>query len=98
MEEAICSSHAGDALELEFTGRCIGLYHIASRDAGIALITIDDNAPFEVDFYKNMDVPYCLMKKINLENEKHKMIVKVSEKRNTNSIGNFIRIGYFLME
>lgn len=98
IELAASSCNPGDTVELEFHGKCIGLYHISSRDAGIAEITIDNGAEFKVDMYKNMDVPYCLLRKIDLEDKPHKLKIKVSEQHNPASMGSFICIGYFLVD
>ncbi len=97
LDNILVSSNIGDSLELSFTGKSIGLYHVASRDAGIAEITVD-NELFTVDFFKNMDVPYCLFRKIHLEDKPHQLRLKISSNRNSQSTGNWVRLGYFLLD
>ncbi len=98
IEKAIVSSTPGDTLEFKFSGKCIGLYHIASQDAGIMEISIDGVLAATVDTYKNMKVPYSQFQRFDLEDKAHTLTIKVSEKKNAATTGQNIRIGYFLTE
>ncbi len=91
-----CTPH--DSLEFEFTGKCIGLYHVVSPDSGILNVTIDGIDMGQVDLYKKGDTDYCLMSKFDLENKPHKMVIEISDRKNQESTGHSASIGWFLVD
>ena len=92
----------GSELEIEFNGRAIGMFVAAGPDAGIVEYSIDGGAWRERDLFtkwsRGLHIPWAYV----LENElspdsTHKIVVRVSDKKNEKSKGHAVRIVHFLL-
>lgn len=96
---AAVTNIVGDAIEVNFTGRNLAMMNVFSKDSGILECLLDNKYMFEVDLYMDIDKRFeKTINLLNLDDREHNLIMKVSEKKNPNSLGNKITIGGFLVE
>ena len=98
IELAAVTDNVGDCLEVYFKGKYFSITTLLSKESGALDIDID-GIGFYSDLYANSD-PYftCGIKIMNLNEGEHKATLRLSQKRNPQSIGNRIVIGGFLVE
>lgn len=94
----LSATEAGAELTLEFEGTAVGAYIVAGPDAGIALASIDGQAPQEVDLYhpfsKDLHYPRTVLFGTDLKPGKHTLTLRLS--KDTKSTGHAMRIMEFV--
>ncbi|MBE6068689.1 MAG: SGNH/GDSL hydrolase family protein [Clostridium lundense] len=98
MNIAAVSDMIGDCIEIYFNGNYFAITTLLTRNSGILEIEID-GATGSIDLYSNTD-PYftCVLNIDNLAEGTHRAVLRVSERKNINSVGNRIVIGEFLVD
>jgi Lysophospholipase L1 and related esterases len=98
IELAAVTDNIGDCLEFYFKGKYFGITTLRSSESGALEFDIDGNV-YYTDLYFNSD-PYftCGISMMNLSEGEHKVILRVSENKNVQSLSNRIVIGGFLVE
>lgn len=98
IELAAVTDTALDCLEFYFKGKYFSITTLLSKDSGALDIDIDGIGYYS-DLYANSN-PYfaCGINIMNLNEGEHKATLRVSQKKNPQSIGNKIVIGGFLVE
>jgi len=91
----------GASFELSFEGTAVGIAITAGPDAGTISYTIDGKKYAEIDLFtewsKNLHLPWYVMLDDELKKGKHRLVVTVSENRNSSSKGTACRIVHFLV-
>ena len=88
-----------DGIIFEFEGKYLGIMFLATKDSGILECTLDEDNIFNLDLYSNSYGEFKYGKiYANLSNTKHIFTIKVSERKNPNSLGNRIIIGGFMVD
>jgi hypothetical protein len=87
----------GASFELEFEGTAVGLFVAAGPDAGIIEFKIDDGPWKEQDLFtrwsSDLHIPWLYVLEAELKKvSKHKLTVRISDKRNSRSKGHACRI------
>ncbi|SHI41639.1 Lysophospholipase L1 [Clostridium cavendishii DSM 21758] len=96
---AAVTDNIGDCLEFDFSGKALGIMCLLSKDSGRIECLLDNKYTFEVDLYTNSDGSFSNMVNImDLNEGKHNLLIKVSDRKNQSSIGNKIVIGGFLVD
>ncbi|MFN5422170.1 MAG: SGNH/GDSL hydrolase family protein, partial [bacterium] len=84
-----------------FTGSAIGICIAAGPDAGMIEYSIDGKPFKTLDLYTQwsggLHLPWYYILDDQLINKDHKLVFKISSKRNTLSKGNACRIFHFLI-
>ena len=98
----IYSDEVGACLELDFYGSVLGLYCTFDSDSGDLEYRVDDGKWKKVSLWDNFCLSFnrvnCSILETELEQTKHRIIMKISDIKNEKSKGNAIRIGAFLWE
>ena len=86
----------GAEFEFEFVGNTIGAYMLAGDEAGILEYSID-GAPFKkldtfTRFSKNLYLPCVVVFSNTLSENKHKIVVRMTNEKNPKSLGNACQI------
>lgn len=98
IELAAVTDNVGDCLEVYFKGKYFSITTLLSKESGALDIDID-GIGFYSDLYANSDPCFtCGIKIMNLNEGEHKATLRLSQKKNPQSIGNKIVIGGFLVE
>ncbi len=98
LEVSAISDSVGDCVEFVFKGRFIAVTTLLSRDCGILEIELD-GIKGSIDLYMDSDNFFSTaINKANLSFEEHRLILRVSERKNPKSSGNKIVLGGFLVE
>lgn len=96
----ICAN-AGDALELEFEGRAIGIVVASGQDAGIIEYRIDKQPWQSLNLFtpwsSQLHLPWYYTLAWELDSKSHLLEIRVSENRDDRSTGNACRIRNFYM-
>jgi sialidase-1 len=87
----------GDSFELDFKGSGVGLFVAAGLDAGMIEYRIDDGAWTEKDlatkWSTRLHIPWLYVLAAELKpDERHKLTVRISEKKNSKSKGHACRV------
>lgn len=87
----------GDSFELNFEGTAVGLFLAAGPDTGIVDFKIDDGPWKEQDLYtkwsRGLHIPWLYVLAAELKSGvKHKLVVRISNKKNIKSKGHACRI------
>ena len=102
LAEYIESHSPGAELTYKFTGKTIGLYVQSAPDCGDILWTVDGGEYKSCSLYDEYSYSFehakALMLTDELEDGEHTLTIKVDKNKNENSIGNYIRIGAFLID
>ena len=80
-----------DRLTLDFRGKAIGIFCVSGPSAGILEYSVD-GAPFkELDTFTqwshNLYIPWVYMLETELEDTDHKLVLRISKKKNPASLG-----------
>ncbi len=98
---ALVATEAGAMMELDFTGKAIGICIVSGPDAGMIEYSIDGK-PFKK---KNLftkwsgfiHLPWYIMLEDELKDKKHSIVIRTSADKNEKSKGNACRILHFLV-
>lgn len=95
------ATRPGDQLTLEFKGRAIGIFCVSGPSAGILEYSVD-GAPFkELDTFTewshNLYIPWVYMLETELKDTDHKLILRISKKKNSASQGTECQIRNFVV-
>ncbi|WP_243186797.1 SGNH/GDSL hydrolase family protein [Clostridium muellerianum] len=98
IEVAAVSDTVGDCIEFNFSGKCIAITTLLSQESGCMEINID-GVNYFLDLYTNLS-PYfsSAINLFNLKGGNHNMIIKVSDRKNSDSKGNKVAVGAFLVD
>lgn len=87
---------AGAELEFEFKGNAVGIYCLSGKDAGILEYSIDGKDFKSLDTFtpwsSQLYIPWLFILEDRLNDANHKVVIKMSEKRNPESGGNACQI------
>ena len=90
------ASQPGATLKLKFKGRTIGLFITSGPDAGIIEYSIDGSDFRQTDQFtqwsKGLHLPWLIMLEDELQEGKHKVILRISADKNPASNGTVCRI------
>lgn len=93
------TKNVGDGIEVNFKGKYLSLMAVLSNKSGILEGILDDKFTFTVDLYMNSDGYFSTLINIkDIGEGNHNLLMKISENRNTDSLGNEVIIGGFLVE
>lgn len=85
----------GDGIIFRFKGKYLSMMNLFTKDSGILECKLDD-FNFNIDLYMNSDGHYYNTINVSdLRDEEHILTVIVSDKKNSNSLGNKIIVGGF---
>lgn len=95
------ATHPGDQLTLDFKGTAIGIFCVSGPSAGILEYSID-GIPFkELDMFTqwshNLYIPWVYMLETELKDTHHKLILRISKKKNPASQGTECQIRNFVV-
>jgi pimeloyl-ACP methyl ester carboxylesterase/lysophospholipase L1-like esterase len=95
-DDILEATEPGASFQIKFTGSAIGLFVTSGPDAGILEYSID-GAPFKkTDQYtkwsKSLHLPWLLMLEDELQEGRHKLIVRISADKNPESKGTACRV------
>jgi len=97
----LASSIPGSSIEYKFKGKAVGILVPAGPDAGIIEFRIDRGEFQSFDLFtrhsKNLHLPRYYILASGLKDKKHKLTIRISEERNSESVGNACRIQRFLV-
>ena len=95
------ATQAGASLELSFRGKAIGLFVTSGPDAGIVEFSIDGSEFRAVDQFTKwstqLHLPWLMILNDELENGRHRLILRISAEKNKESTGNACRIHQFVV-
>lgn len=100
-ENYIYAATPGESLTYRFTGCIIGLFIALEKDSGVMEVEVDGKKYPDVSTWDKYALQfnrsgYCLLAE-GLEAGEHTLKITVSEKKDEQSEGHFIRIGAFLV-
>lgn len=95
------ATRPGDQLTLDFQGKAIGIFCVSGPSAGILEYSVD-GAPFkELDTFTqwshNLYIPWVYMLETELEDTDHKLVLRISKKKNSASQGTECQIRNFVV-
>ena len=95
------ATRPGDRLTLDFRGKAIGIFCVSGPSAGILEYSVD-GAPFkELDTFTqwshNLYIPWVYMLETELEDTEHKLVLRISKKKNPASLGTECQIRNFVV-
>ncbi|MCK5820566.1 MAG: alpha/beta hydrolase fold domain-containing protein [Bacteroidales bacterium] len=97
----LASSIPGSSIEYKFKGKAVGILVPAGPDTGILEFRIDKEEFQSFDLFtrhsKNLHLPRYYILASGLKDKKHKLTIRISEERNSQSVGNACRIQRFLV-
>ncbi len=96
----LVATEPGARLRLRFQGTAVGMLVVAGPDVGILEYRIDDG-PFQTidqftQWSPNLHIPWAYMLATDLENKKHRLVLRTARDKNHASKGNAARIVHFL--
>jgi lysophospholipase L1-like esterase len=96
----VCAMQPGAELTLDFEGRAIGAYVLAGPDAGIVEAAIDGGPFTPTDlfhrFSKGLHYPRTVLFAADLPTGRHRLTIRITDKRNQESKGTAMRILEFV--
>lgn len=88
----------GDGIIFNFKGKYLSMMNLLTKDSGILECRLD-NYTFTIDLYMNSEEYFNTTINLdNLEDIDHTLIMIVSDQKNSNSSGNKIIVGGFLVD
>lgn len=91
----------GDAFEMSFTGRGVGLFVAAGPDAGTIEYRVDDGKWQKRDLFtkwsRGLHLPWVYVLADELDGGKHTLTVRIAKEKHTNSKGHAVRIVHLLV-
>ena len=95
------ATRPGDRLTLDFRGKAIGIFCVSGPSAGILEYSVD-GVPFkELDTFTqwshNLYIPWVYMLETELEDTDHKLVLRISKKKNPASMGTECQIRNFVV-
>ncbi len=88
-------------LSLQFEGTAVGIFVVAGPDAGIVEYSIDGGAFRQADLYHRFSAglhyPRTIMFDDELANDKHKLLLRMTNRKNPASTGTSVRIVNFVV-
>ncbi|HEV7378410.1 MAG TPA: GDSL-type esterase/lipase family protein, partial [Dyadobacter sp.] len=97
----LVSETVGSSLELDFKGRAVGIAIISGPDAGKISYSIDGKKSQTLDLFTawstQLHLPWYLMLADELSSGKHTLKLSVVSEKNDKSVGNAVRVVYFLV-
>ena len=95
------ATRPGDRLTLDFRGKAIGIFCVSGPSAGILEYSVD-GAPFkELDTFTewshNLYIPWVYMLETELKDTDHKLVLRISKKKNPASQGTECQIRNFVV-
>lgn len=95
------ATRPGDRLTLDFRGKAIGIFCVSGLSAGILEYSVD-GAPFkELDTFTewshNLYIPWVYMLETELKDTDHKLVLRISKKKNPASQGTECQIRNFVV-
>lgn len=95
------ATRPGDRLTLDFRGKAIGIFCVSGPSAGILEYSVD-GAPFkELDTFTqwshNLYIPWVYMLETELEDTDHKLVLRISKKKNPAALGTECQIRNFVV-
>lgn len=95
------ATRPGDQLTLDFKGKAIGIFCVSGPSAGILEYSVD-GAPFkELDTFTewshNLYIPWVYMLETELKDTSHKLVLRISKKKNPTSQGTECQIRNFVV-
>jgi len=92
---------AGTEMELKFKGKAVGIAVAAGKDAGMIEYCIDDSEYKKLDLYtkwsRHLHLPWYYVLAADLKPGKHKLVLRISRDKNSQSEGNACRIKTFFI-
>lgn len=91
----------GDKLTLDFKGKAIGIFCVSGPQAGILEYSVD-GAPYkELDMFtewsSGLYIPWVYMLETELKDTDHKLVLRISKKKNSRSKGTECQIRNFVV-
>ena len=95
----LISNEPGSIIEIGFKGNAVGIAVAAGPDSGFIEYRIDKNKWVELNLFtkwsKHLHLPWYYTLATGLPQKKHSLEIRISEKKDAESIGNACRIRYF---
>jgi len=95
------ASQPGSTLNLNFSGKAIGLLITSGPDAGILEYSVDGGPLKTSDQFtqwsNQLHLPWLIMLEDELKDGKHRLILRISKNKNSGSVGNVCRIQQFVV-
>ena len=95
------ASQPGSTLNLNFSGKAIGLQITSGPDAGILEYSVDGGPLKTSDQFtqwsNQLHLPWLIMLEDELKDGNHQLVLRISKNKNTKSIGNVCRIQQFVV-
>jgi lysophospholipase L1-like esterase len=99
-DRLLCASEPGAEMTLDFEGTAIGAYVLAGPDAGIVETRIDGGPykPFDLfhHYSAGLHYPRTIVFDADLRPGRHTLRLRIVENRDERSIGNMMRVLYFV--
>ena len=97
----LVTESANSSFEFDFKGRAVGMAIISGPDAGEISYSIDGKKAQKMDLFTQwstqLHLPWYLMLADELTSGKHTLKLNVASEKNEKSIGNALRVVYFLV-
>jgi hypothetical protein len=93
------TKNIGDCVEINFKGKYLSMMAVLSKKSGVLEGILDGMFTFTVDLYMDSDGYFSTL--INLKDigeGNHNLLMKLGDKKNTNSLENEVIIGGFLVD
>ncbi|MFN5021039.1 MAG: GDSL-type esterase/lipase family protein, partial [bacterium] len=98
---ALIATEVGAELELDFSGKAIGICIASGPDAGVIEYSIDGKPFKKKDLYTQwsgfLHLPWYIVLEDELKDKQHRIRIRMSADKNEKSKGNACRIVYFLV-
>lgn len=97
----LVGTQPGDAFELPFQGRAVGLFVVAGPDAGIIEYRLDDGPWQAHDLFtkwsRGLHIPWAYVLEAELTSGPHKLAVRIADAKHAASKGHACRIVHLLV-
>lgn len=98
---ALIATEVGAEMELDFSGKAIGICIASGPDAGVIEYSIDGKPFKKKDLYTqwsgSIHLPWYIILEDELKDKQHRIRIRMSADKNEKSKGNACRILYFLV-
>lgn len=96
---AIEAQESGAQLQFQFTGKAVGIFHVAGPEAGIIEYSVDGK-PFKkkdlfTEWSEGLYIPWVTMLETELDEGDHELVIRMAKEHNPSSKGNACQIFYF---